>query len=228
MRLGDGAGPDDGGVARAWWDGLANAVAVRERGRATRELVHRAIVGRARAGAGREVRVASIAAGSARYVLEALRQVPAGVPVRACLLDWDEDAASYSHQLAGALGVGRRIEAIVGNAIRVRQHFAPRSLDLAEAVGLLDYLADGTTVRFLRQLRGLLRPGGTIVASNILPNEEREFLHTAMGWRAMHYRTEEDFVALFLRAGFAPGDLTLHRLPTGIYAIVEATLGAQD
>jgi SAM-dependent methyltransferase len=210
---------DDGGVARRFLECYLHARAARERRGVTTELLRNAIL--ARLPLSSRVEIASIASGSARCVIDAMRSVqPADVFAR--LLDWDEEALAYSQKLACLARVDRMVQTIRGNVVRISEHLSGKPIDVIEAVGILDYLDDPTVRFFFQQVRDLLGPGGTLIAANIMPNEESAFLHSAVGWRPMHYRTESSFAQLFLDAGFEVENCSLYRLPLGVHCVAQA------
>lgn len=222
VRFNGTIGVDDGGTAKTWFECYSNARAVRERKSITTKLLLEAASVAHSLNPDRSVELASIASGSARCIIEALQQKSSLIEIKARMLDWDEEARKYSIAMAKAAGVIDYMETIPGDVIKIKKYLAGRPVDIAEAVGIIDYLDDRTTVFFLRQIHDLLSPEGVVVASNILPNHESDFIHTAVGWRPMQYRTEDDFASLFVQAGFEPRKSKLHRIPLGIYSIVEA------
>jgi SAM-dependent methyltransferase len=68
--------------------------------------------------------------------------------------------------------------------------------DAVMVLGLLDYLPDPAIVRFLRSLSATLRPGGTLLASNLTgPNPWRSMMELTSEWVVAH-RTIPGFEAL--------------------------------
>lgn len=220
-------GCDDGGTARRWFDGFENARAVRERGTITTRLLVESILERARRNQGSPVEVVSIASGSARCVLDAVRQARAlGIQVHARMFDLDGDALTYSRKLAAGMQLKGMIETIQGNVVRdISTKLGHVPADVVEAVGIMDYLPDPVVLRyFLPQLYDLLKDGGRLIASNIKENREQSFLHDVIGWKDMIYRTSETFANLFVRprVGFQPKNCRAHLTPDELYCLVEA------
>jgi len=217
------SGVKDGGLFQAWSECYTNARAVRERRTLTVNLLIRAVKARIALYPERRVELASIASGSARCVLETLKQLE-GANVHARMLDHDEHARTYCMQLAYEMGLPDQVQVLTGDVLRVaRSPLKAYPIDVAEAVGIFDYLDDAFARFLIKQIRHLLSEGGFVLASNVMDNPEREFLHSVIGWRPMEYRTESEFVDLFLQAGFRVEDCLVHRIPTGVYCIVEAT-----
>lgn len=215
-------GIDDGGVAKTWFECYSSARAVRERKTSTVRLLSDNIKSRLAISPGTPIELVSIASGSARCIIETLEQKPKEVDVKTRVLDWDKEAIAYSRELAKASRVDGQIETIVGDVIRIEKCLAGRPIDIAEAVGIMDYFTDKISIFFLRQIHELLKPGGVVIVSNIMPIQEREFVHTAVGWRHMYYREAEEFARLFLEAGFKAERCKIHQIPLGDYYIIEA------
>lgn len=221
VRFNGLVGTDDHGVAKAWFNCFSNARAVRERGTLTTRQLLSEINNRTNGDELTRVEILSIASGSARCVLEALRQSP-HQNVHARMLDWDPEAREYSEKLACELGVRDKIETVAGDVIRISRNLTDLPVNIVEAVGILDYLENRVCLFLLKQIYRFLQPTGVILASNIMPNNESEFIHTAVGWRPMFYRTEESFVALLLESGFQPDQCRIYRIPQSIYCLVVA------
>jgi len=213
---------DDAGVAKSWFECFSNARAVRERKTATTRLLLESIKTASFQSPQRPIDLTSIASGSARCVVETLQQKLKTIDVQARMLDWDPEAREYSKKLAKDAGVADQIEIIPGDVIRIRKHLSSKPIDVAEAVGIIDYFDERTTIFFLSQIYSLLRQDGVLVASNIMPNRESNFIHTAVGWRPMHYRTEDTFLDLLSKSGFDASNCRIHKIPSGIYCIIEA------
>lgn len=212
---------DDGGRGLAWIECYDNSRAVRERRTLTTELLIRKINEQCNRKPFETIDLVSIASGSARCVVEALQHIKSNnVLVR--VLDWDEEARRYSLELARQAGLDGRVQTVAGDVIRIAKYLSSSQIDIIEAVGILDYLDHRMAVHLLKQTQRLLATGGVLVASNIMPNPESEFLHTAINWRPMHYRTEDDFAELFLESGFSSENCEMYRVPLGIYCVLEA------
>ncbi|MCL5411969.1 MAG: class I SAM-dependent methyltransferase family protein [Patescibacteria group bacterium] len=214
-------GVDDDGLAKAWIECSPNARAARERKTAAVSLLLKAVERISARNTPERIELVSIASGSARCIVEVLDK-SRGLPIHARMLDWDPEARSYSEKLAREAGVEKQVNTIAGDVIRIKKFLSGYPVDIAEAVGILDYLDDKYADFLLRQIYELLSVGGTAIVSNIMPNPESEFVHTAVGWRPMRYRNESELAQIFVRAGFLPGNCKIHRVPLGIYSIIEA------
>lgn len=234
-----------------WYRCFKNARAVRERAAVTEGLLKDAVSVRARIHPDSPVEILSIASGSARCVLSTMEAAEQqGISVRARMLDIKKEALIYSMKLAREMGLighsevtdsiieidnkddhnqiedtGQKIEFIRGDVVNINGLMAARPVDVAEAVGINDYLPDSlVTHRFLPKVHKLLTSGGLLIISNITHNNEESFLHEAVGWRTMFYRDSAQFTSLLLdqRVGFLPPNLTVHRNPNSIYRVIEA------
>jgi len=211
---------EDEAEAFRFFSGDLNAKAARERGRIVANLVSRFIQSTS---PDHLVRIVSVASGSARAVLTGVKATDRRVHIK--LIDGSKISLRYSADcLVSELGIESDVTCVLGNVRDIGQYLeAKEKIDIAEAVGILDYFDDECTIRLLAEVKEHLAEGGMLLASNVMDNPAREFLHTAVGWRAMHYRTVEEFVDLFVRAGFGHHQLMAHVTPSeAVYVIIEA------
>lgn len=245
---------DNPGVTNLWYRCIENARAVRERAAAAEVLIEDNILERASAHPNSPVEFFSIASGSARCGLNVIKRMKErGIQVRARFLDINTEALEYSIKLAKEMGLidigedvkildidaedengkktfaykdsGKMLEFMHGNVVKINGVISSRPVDVAEAVGIEDYLPDGlTTNRFIPAIYRLLADGGVLIISNIVDNPEKDFLHGPVDWQKMFYRESEELAALLThpRAGFLPENIKMHRIPNGIYRTAEA------
>lgn len=234
-----------------WYRCVNNARAVRERAVITEKLLLDGVIAQSLAHPQSPVEIFSIASGSARCIFNVILSAKErGIDVRARMLDINQAALKYSIKLAREMRLidpedsaepikidnedgsqidytdsGRKIEFMEGNVVNINGIIATRPVDVAEAVGINDYIPDALGIRrFLPKVHELLIPQGRLIISNIVANDEQAFLHEAVGWREMFYRDSEEFSNLLLhpRVGFRAENLTVHKNPNGIYRIIEA------
>jgi len=91
--------------------------------------------------------------------------------------------------------------------------------DLIEIVGLLDYPDDEKVREILENAYKNLKEDGSMIISNVAPNDEKEFLGV-IGWPEMVYRTGDHLHSLTDDAGFT--DVKLITEPTGFCNLVVA------
>ena len=222
VRFNGLVGVDDHGVAKSWFECYTSARCARERGSITRRLVVEGLGYMLTANPSDRIKLVSIASGSARCVIEAISKV-GSKRVTSQMIDWDLEARTYSEDLARKAGISDQVLTIAGDVLRIARYVQEVPVNLVEAVGILDYLDDRLAIHLLRQVYKILYEDGSVIASNVMPNEESEFLHTAIGWRPMYYRSEDYLTQLFIQAGFASERAVTYRAPHGVFCVVEFT-----
>ncbi|MDP2316348.1 MAG: class I SAM-dependent methyltransferase [Pseudomonadota bacterium] len=90
--------------------------------------------------------------------------------------------------------------------------------DAVMVLGLLDYLPDAVVVRFLKALSATLRPGGTLLTSNLTgPNPWRALMELTSDWVVAH-RTVAGFEALVsATTTLAPTRTDIHASGVNLY-----------
>lgn len=168
-----------------------------------------------------EVRILSLAAGSAEGVLLAVAKArESGLPVQCLLVDHNERAMEYAQQVAASLGIGDCVSvevASVTSIVKIRGFVEKFQPQIVEMMGLLDYLSDTKAACLIRTIHHGLPPAGRFFTCNIMPNPEQYFLKYVLDW-GMIYRTEEDLHHLFIRAGFE--EIQILTEPLQIHSIV--------
>lgn len=214
---------EDEGMARSWFENFSNGQSIRERGTVTTILVAENIERMSKMKKDK-INVVSIAAGSARCVVDALGMTSKDTQSDLLLIDLDPKALEYSHNYAKHKGLGDRIDLYQGNVLRMKtiMRVLNKKMDVAEAVGIMDYFNDGASNLFLKQVYEMLPEGGSMIASNVLDNPEKEFVHSAIGWPDMFYRDIDGFSKLFTSVGFKPENCKVHLLPSKVYCVIEA------
>lgn len=187
-------------VDRFWW-GIRNCQAIRNRLKITKSEIRKAIMG---FGGEKEVRVISLACGSAQAMIEAIAELKdEGVTARVLLVDIDPSALAYASTLATQYGVLNQVTTIEASACKVAKivrdlKFKPH---VVEMVGLLDYLKKDKAIRLFTRIRSLLEKDGIFITCNIAPNSEMRFVHWVIDWE-MTYRTSSDLAEIVSGAGF--------------------------
>lgn len=131
--------------------------------------------------------------------------------------DNDVEALAYARRVLGEYA--DHITFVEENAIAIaRRRRAPPSFagtSFFVSLGLFDYLPRLLAVNLLRALRASTLPGGELLVGNFATgNPTRPFMEWAADW-VLIYRSDEEFLQLFLDAGFAPEDLTCERESDG-------------
>jgi hypothetical protein len=182
-----------------FWIGMMNAQAVRNRFKLARQEVRRAIMA---LGNQKEVRLMSLACGSAEAVIEVMAEFKAkGVTIRTLLVDVDQTALDYACELAEHRGVLAQLQTYKSSAaqvVKLARGFKPH---IVEMLGLLDYIPRDKAVRLVTKIRESLEPKGIFLTCNITTNVERHFLKWVINWQ-MIYRNAGDLVEIARKAGF--------------------------
>ena len=171
------------------------------------------------------VKVLSIASGSARAVIEALRDAEAvgKLPISGVFLDKNPVAIEYSKQLAKEILKDQHnlewLNTTVGTFFKERN--PENEFDVVEMVGLLDYFDDEKTATTFASIHKALKPGGILVTANIADNVERTFVTKAIGWD-MIYRKAEDLAHLLHKGGFDHGKMKVFYEPLKVHSVIVA------
>jgi extracellular factor (EF) 3-hydroxypalmitic acid methyl ester biosynthesis protein len=179
--------------------------------RCRKDLVKRMLRGvlERRAGAGRAVRLLSVAAGPARELQELLGELdelPAELEI--VLFDQDKRALEHAFQrlrpLADARFPGRvRIEFLNESVRRLLRDLhlfdGVPPFDAVYSAGLFDYFREATAVRLARNLCVAARPGGVVLIGNMVPHVHRWVMEYLLDWELL-YRTREELAGIGARA----------------------------
>lgn len=164
-----------------------------------------------------EIRLLSVASGSAQAVIEAMKARPHLI-IKTLLIDADESAIEEAKRLAGEAGLVDRFSFIHGSTRSMEKaaiHFRPH---IIEMVGFLDYRPHRKAIGLVRRVRERLPEGGTFITCNIRRNRERVFLDWVLLW-PMIYRSEREFADILLQGGFPPEKIDLRYEPHRIHGI---------
>ncbi len=172
-----------------------------------------------------EISILSIASGSARAVIESLKDAGAvgTVPVLAVFLDKNPEALRYSQAMVkeffGNDQKFRWLNDTVGNFFKT---VSPKEeYNVVEMVGLLDYFDDEKTIETLRSIHESLKPNGSLITANIVHNKEMKFVTNAIGW-PMIYRRAEELAELLHKAGFQKEKMLVLYEPLKVHTVIVA------
>jgi len=152
---------------------------------------------------GANAKIASIASGSAREVLELLNDNSINVPVKYIFFDFENKALEYIKN--GLNKVDQRAKVnfdasfINDNVINIIRKPAIREKlqgqDLIYAFGIYDYLSDIVAKKLTSALFGCLKSGGTLVVCNasVDKTDFRAYFEFLGEWN-MIYRTKEEMM----------------------------------
>jgi len=199
-----------------FWSGMLNCQAVRNRLRLAEMEIKHAILEMATD----DVRVISLAAGSAQGVIEVAKELKQrGIRVSLLLIDIEPRALAYAQNLARTNGIGDQVEVLAGDVRKSIRVIHDRRPDIVEMIGLLDYLPDLMAIRLISAIRRGLPDEGLFLTANIYKNFERHFVKWVMNWD-MIYRNATSLGNILASAGFQ--DFRLVAEPLGIHGIAIA------
>lgn len=203
------------GVVDDFWQRMINAQAVRNRLKLVKQEIKKAVSEFSWQG---EVRILSLASGSAQGVIEVMAELKKrGIAVQALLLDIDPTALIYAKELACLNGVADQIEVVrvnVSRVVKVARDFKPH---IIEMLGLLDYIPRDKAVKLIRKIKDSLEPNGVFLTCNICPNAEQHFMKWVINW-SMIYRCPAELIGIVKEAGF--DDCRLVAEPLKIHCLV--------
>ncbi len=183
---------------------------------------------------GSPVRVLDIAAGPGRYMLEALKRLPAGVAgdVSALLRDHNAEALEQGRRLARDLGLAN-VEYAEGDAFNAESlaGIAPAP-NIAVVSGLYELFPDNEKV--LASLRGLaaaLNRGGYLIYTNQPWHPQVEMIARVLINRdqqpwVMRRRTQAEMDQLVQSVGFEKTDMAIDRYGIFTVSVARKVCGA--
>lgn len=140
-----------------------------------------------------DARILALAAGHGRE-LALSRAVQAGQPLTFIAVDQDADSLSELRRSAPGTAV-QTVTGTIRDVIAGRLTFS--DLDVVYAAGLFDYLPQAAGQRLVAQMARMLRPGGTLLVANFLPDiPDLGYMEACMDWWLIT-RTEAEVRDLF-------------------------------
>ena len=96
------------------------------------------------------------------------------------------------------------------------------SVDVVDALGLWEYLSEDTARRFFEKLYPKIKPGGSMIVSNMLPDRpQKEFNQRAVGWPGLYLRGDTDLLDIVSKAGIDSANVTMTHTNDGVYGVME-------
>jgi hypothetical protein len=204
----------EGGLTRHWVGKMENRQAVTNRLKLVVEFLSRAFEENRDE---KEIRLLSIASGSAQAVIGAMQKVP-HLNVRALLIDMDETAIEEAKRLTREAGLTERFSFIHDSTRALEKAAADFCPHIVEMVGFLDYRPRRKAVELVKRIRAHLPEGGIFMTCNIRRNREKIFLDWVLLW-PMIYRSEQEFAHILVQGGFSPDKIDLVYEPHRIHGI---------
>jgi hypothetical protein len=166
-----------------------------------------------------EIRLLSIAAGSAQGVIETMSEFrQKGILIKAIFLDLDPSAIEYSRQMAQIFGIVNQITFINESVKELEEAVGDFKPNIIEMVGFLDYRPKDKAINLIGKINRLLDSAGVALISNIAPNIERYFLYQVMNW-PMIYRFPDELADVIVQGGFNPKSYEIVYEPLKIHGI---------
>jgi SAM-dependent methyltransferase len=201
-----------------FWNGLRNIKAVRNRLRLIKKQLRSLIQKFAKEE--KEIRLISIASGSAQGIIEIIKEFKQrGIVIKAIFLDLDPSAIEYSKNLAKKAGIIDQIIFINESARELENSTHGFNPHIIEVTGLFEYRPKERAIKLLERIHKLLVPGGVLLTSNIAPNSERLFSYWVANW-PMIYRTPRQLCEIITKAGFNPKYCKIIQEPLRVHNVV--------
>ena len=147
-----------------------------------------------------EVRLVSIAAGSAQAIIEAVKRRK-DLNINVVLIDLDTTAIEQAKKNVKAEGLENKFLFINDSTQALEEVCNKFKPQIIEMVGFLDYRPKEKAIRLISRIRDALPENGIFITCNIRKNREKIFLDWVLLW-PMIYRSREELFKLILRAGF--------------------------
>lgn len=204
----------EGWLTRYWIEKMENRQAVTNRKKVLVRVLTEALK---RFNNESEVRVISIASGSAQAVVEAIQECPQ-LNVKVLLIDAGPSAIKEANKIIGLAGCNEKFS-LICNGTRVLERvctgFQPH---IVEMVGFLDYRPGRKAIQLIRRIKDCLPEDGIFLTCNIRKNREKMFLDWLLLWPLI-YRSEVEFSELLKESGFPPEKIQLIYEPFRIHGL---------
>jgi SAM-dependent methyltransferase len=207
-------GDFEGWITRQWIEKCENRQAVTNRLKIVVDLLAKAFL---EFNSESEIRILSIASGSAQAVIEAMKRCP-GLNIKVFLIDFDAGAIEEAKRLAASAGLENRISFICDTTRALEKAGSEFKPHIIQMVGFLDYRPRSKAIQLINRIRLHLPEGGIFITCNIRKNREKIFLDWILLW-PMIYRDEEEFAELLVNGGFHPGKVHIIYEPFKIHGI---------
>lgn len=198
-----------------WWHNLLSTRATRNRLRLLKHLLKNEIQNYLNHYP--EVRIISVASGSAQGVIEVIKDFREK-PVRVLLLDLDTSALEYSKKLAKEAQVEDKIIFVNKSAKELENIGKEFSPHIVEVVGFLMYRPKEKAIKLVERIHRILVPNGALLISqdNYIP--ERFFLYFVVNWPII-FRSPEEFSEILIKGGFNPSYFKIIYEPIKMHGI---------
>lgn len=209
---------------RSVWFNLSNTKAARNRLKLTKREIKKKVYNCLEKK--EPIAILSIAAGSARAVIESILEcaVPKEYPVTLYFIDKNPVATNYSKTIIESNDhfdhyKTKWFTMTIGEFFKNEAETVHGGFSVVEMVGLLDYFDDEKAVDVFSKIRKVLANEGVLVTANICPNPEQPFITKVVDWR-MIYRKPLELSLLLEHAGFQKKDQCIYQEPLLIHTVI--------
>lgn len=209
-------------IFRKIWFSISNSKAVRNRLKIVKRELDQHI--KVLKDQKKDIKILSIAAGSARAVLETIEIHEGGEhSFSLTFLDKSEKAVEYSKRLSGEKLKHSNVNWITDTIGNFFKNYTGEKYDVVEMVGLIDYFDDEKTKEVFSKIHNVLNSGGMLITANVNNNKERRFLERIIDWH-MIYRTAEELAQLLEESGFKEEKMSIFYEPLKIHSVIVARI----
>jgi len=165
----------------------------------------------------KEIRLVSVASGSAQAVLDAIKKVP-NLNIKVTLIDFDKTAIAEAKKSVKELGWENNFS-FVNDTTRALERVCDQvKPHIIEMVGFLDYRPRKKAIDLISRIYDCLPTDGVFLTCNINHNKERIFLDWVLLW-PMIYRSKEEMKDIITKAGFSSENVDIEYEPLKIHSI---------
>lgn len=208
-------------IAHVVWFNTNNSKAVRNRLKIVKEELEKTLLEKD----GKDINFLSIAAGSARAIIEVVDKIKPTSKINFTFLDKNPEAAEHSKLFISKSEYLNNNNNFTFNWINdtvnnfLEHH--DQKFTIVEMVGLMDYFNDEKALNVFKNIYNILEEGGVFITANINHNSEKRFVTKAIGW-PMVYRRAEELGILVHKAGFDHEKMDIYYEPHKIHSIIKA------
>jgi len=164
-----------------------------------------------------EVRIISVASGSAQGVIEVISEFK-DKPIKAIFLDLDKTALEHSKKLAEKAEVKNKITFVNKSARdleEITKEFRPQ---IIEVVGFIMYRPDERVIKLIERIYHILPRDGVLLISQDNHTIEKFFLYYVANWPII-FRSPKKFMELLIQGRFNPKNCKIIYEPLKMHGI---------
>ena len=224
-------GPDEKSLEL--FTNMVDAIGLRSRAR----IYEKQITGYAERSGVDKLEIISLGSGAAVPNIQATEKLEEiGKAAHWKFFDFNPNALMFAQQLVAEKGFNfstfdygpERFNEVSGNLeptgrFYQRAYETPdESVDIVDALGLWEYLKPKEAQQFAKKLFEKVKPGGSMIVSNMLPSRpQRELNQRAVGWPGLYLRSDTDLLDIVTTAGIDSKNVTMTHAEDGVYVVME-------